>query len=160
MTRDVLSTLKPASGSRRKPKRVGRGQGSGHGKTSTRGHNGQGSRAGATYRAWFEGGQMPLSRRVPKRGFNSPFRKVYQIVNVEAIQKLSSEGKMQNGVVTPEIMAKVGLVRKSSDLIKILGDGDLTTKLDVTAHAFSKKAAEKIEQAGGVTRIIKVAAKV
>lgn len=103
---------------------------------------------------------MPLSRRVPKRGFNSPFRKVYQIVNVESIQKLSSEGKMQSGVVTPEIMAKVGLVRKSTDLIKVLGDGDLTTKLDVTAHAFSKKAAEKIEQAGGVTRIIKVAAKV
>jgi len=103
---------------------------------------------------------MPLSRRVPKRGFNSPFRKEYQIVNVESIQRVSSEGKMQNGIVTPEVMVKVGLAKGSRVPIKVLGNGDLSTKLDVTAHAFSKTAAEKIEKAGGVTRLIKAAAKV
>ena len=102
---------------------------------------------------------MPLSRRVPKRGFNNPFRKEYQIVNVESIQKLSAEGKMNNGVVTPDVMVKVGLVRKSALPIKILGNGELSAKLDITAHAFSRTAAEKIEKAGGVTRVIKTAVK-
>ncbi len=159
MTRDVLSSLKPADGSKKKPKRIGRGQGSGHGKTSTRGHKGQGARAGASYKPWFEGGQMPLSRRIPKRGFHSPFKKVFQLVNVESLQKLSSEGKMQSGVVTPEVLVKLGLIRKPKVPVKILGGGELSVKLDVAAHAFSESAAGKITQAGGVTRIITVTAK-
>ena len=159
MTSDVLSNLKPAAGSRKKRKRIGRGQGSGHGKTSTRGHKGQGSRAGANYRPWFEGGQMPLSRRVPKRGFHSPFRKEFQTVNVESLQKLSTEGKMQSGVVTPEVLVKLGVIRKAKVPVKILGGGELAAKLDVTAHAFSGSAAEKITKAGGVTRIITATAK-
>jgi large subunit ribosomal protein L15 len=102
---------------------------------------------------------MPLSRRVPKRGFHSPFRKEFQTVNVESLQKLSSEGKMQSGVVTPEVLVKLGLIRKAKAPVKILGGGDLAAKLDVTAHAFSGSAAEKITKAGGVTRIITAAAK-
>ena len=159
MASDVLSNLKPAAGSRKKRKRIGRGQGSGHGKTSTRGHKGQGARAGSGYRPWFEGGQMPLSRRVPKRGFHSPFKKEYQTVNVESLQKLSSEGKMQSGVVTPEVLVKLGLIRKVKVPVKILGGGDLAAKLDITAHAFSGSATEKITKAGGVARIITVTAK-
>ena len=159
MASDVLSNLKPAAGSRKKRKRIGRGQGSGHGKTSTRGHKGQGARAGSGYRPWFEGGQMPLSRRVPKRGFHSPFKKEFQTVNVESLQKLSSEGKMQSGVVTPEVLVKLGLIRKVKVPVKILGGGDLAAKLDITAHAFSGSATEKITKAGGVARIITVTAK-
>src|SRR5262245_25800735 len=122
---DILSNLKPAEGSRKKRKRIGRGQGSGHGGTSTRGHKGQGARAGASYRPWFEGGQMPLSRRVPKRGFHSPFRKVFQTVNVEFLQKLSAGGKVVNGVVTPEVLARLGAVKKAELPVKILGEGEL-----------------------------------
>jgi large subunit ribosomal protein L15 len=97
---------------------------------------------------------MPLSRRVPKRGFHSPFKKEYQTVNVKSLQKLSSEGKAQTGVITPEVLARLGLVRKASKPVKVLGDGQLTAKLDVAAHAFSKSAVAKIESAGGVTRVI------
>jgi large subunit ribosomal protein L15 len=102
---------------------------------------------------------MPLSRRVPKRGFHSPFKKVFQTVNIESLQKLSSEGKMQSGIVTPDVLVKLGLIRKPRVPVKILGNGELSAKLDVTAHAFSESAAGKITKAGGVTRVITVAAK-
>jgi large subunit ribosomal protein L15 len=154
MAKDILSNLAPAKGSRKNRKRIGRGQGSGHGGTSTRGHKGQGSRAGTTYRAWFEGGQMPLVRRVPKRGFHSPFKVGYQIVNVETLEKLATMGKVQNGIVNPEILAKLGVVKKTSVPVKVLGNGELTTKLDVSAHAFSASAVQKIATAGGKTQTI------
>jgi large subunit ribosomal protein L15 len=149
MANDILSNLKPAAGSRKKRKRIGRGQGSGHGGTSTRGHKGAGSRSGTRFVAGFEGGQMPLVRRVPKRGFTSPFRKEFQVVNVELLDKLSTDGKLQSGVINPEILAKLGVVKKSTAPVKVLGNGDLKAALDVSAHAFSKSAQEKIEKAGG-----------
>ena len=154
MAKDILSNLAPAKGSRRGRKRIGRGQGSGHGGTSTRGHKGQGSRSGATYRAWFEGGQMPLSRRIPKRGFHSPFKVVYQVVNIDTLEKLSSNGKIQNGIVTPDVLAKLGVVKKATAPIKVLGNGDLKARLEVSAHAFSKSAAEKIQTVGGKAQTI------
>ncbi len=154
MAHDVLSSLRPAAGSRKKPKRIGRGQGSGHGKTATRGHKGAGSRSGTTHPAWFEGGQMPLVRRLPKRGFFSPFKKEFQIVNLETLQKLSADGRIQNGVVTPDVLVKLGVVKNTRTPVKVLGNGELTTKLDVAAHAFSKSALQKIETAGGKAQTI------
>jgi large subunit ribosomal protein L15 len=154
MAKDILSTLKPAPGSTRRRKRIGRGQGSGHGGTATRGHKGAGSRSGTTYPAWFEGGQMPLVRRVPKRGFHSPFRQEYQIVNCETLEKLAAAGKVQGGVVNPEVLAKLGVVRSARSVVKVLGSGTLSAKLDVHAHAFSKSAAEKIQAAGGKVQTI------
>jgi large subunit ribosomal protein L15 len=159
MAKDILSSLKPAPGSTRKPKRIGRGQGSGHGGTSTRGHKGAGSRSGSGKPAWFEGGQMPLVRRVPKRGFFNPFRVEYQVVNVEALNALAEEGRLQEGVVNPEVLAKLGLIHAATTLVKILGNGELTAKLDVSAHAFSKSATAKIEQAGGKVQSIPATAK-
>jgi large subunit ribosomal protein L15 len=159
MAKDILSSLTPAAGSRRKPRRIGRGQGSAKGGTSTRGHKGSLSRAGSKNPAWFEGGQMPLVRRVPKRGFHSPFRTIYQIVNLETLEKLAADGKVQNGTVNPEILAKLGVVRKATTLVKVLGNGDLKAKLDVHAHAFSKSAAEKIQAAGGKANTISTTAK-
>lgn len=154
MAKDILSNLGPAAGSRKKPKRIGRGQGSGHGKTATRGHKGAGSRSGTGYPAWFEGGQMPLVRRLPKRGFFSPFKKEFQIVNLDSLQKLSAEGKFQNGVVTPDVLLKLGLVKNTRTPVKVLGNGELKAKLDVAAHAFSKSAQTKIETAGGKAQTI------
>ncbi|MGA9117857.1 MAG: 50S ribosomal protein L15 [Bacteroidota bacterium] len=159
MAKDILSSLKPAPGSTRKPKRIGRGQGSGHGGTSTRGHKGAGSRSGSSRPAWFEGGQMPLVRRVPKRGFYHPFRTEYQVVNVEVLNKLAEDGRLQGGMVTPEVLAKLGTVRKAEVMVKVLGNGELTAKLDVTAHAFSKSAVAKIEKAGGKVQSIPASAK-
>lgn len=154
MAKDILSNLKPAAGSRKKRKRIGRGQGSGHGGTATRGHKGAGSRSGTRFVAGFEGGQMPLVRRVPKRGFTSPFRTEYQVVNIDALEKLSADGKIQGGVLTPETLAKLGLVKKATGLVKVLGNGDLKAKLTISAHAFSKSALEKIEKAGGKAQTI------
>lgn len=154
MAHDILSTLKPAAGARKKRKRIGRGQGSGHGGTSTRGHKGAGSRSGTRFIPGFEGGQMPLVRRIPKRGFTSPFRTEYQVVNVDVLGKLSSDGKVQGGIITPEVLAKLGVVKKASAPVKILGNGELSTRLDVSAHAFSKSAQEKIEKAGGKAQTI------
>jgi large subunit ribosomal protein L15 len=159
MAKDILSTLSPAPGTRKKRKRIGRGQGSGHGGTATRGHKGSLSRSGSSNPAWFEGGQMPLVRRLPKRGFHSPFKKEYQVVNLQILEKLAGEGKVQNGVVNPEVLAKLGLVRKATEPIKILGSGELKAKLDVHAHAFSKSAAEKIQAAGGKANTISTTAK-
>ena len=154
MAKDILSNLKPAKGSRKKRKRIGRGQGSGHGKTSTRGHKGAGSRSGTRYYPWFEGGQMPLVRRVPKRGFTSPFRVEYQIVNVDILDKLVADGKVPNGIISPEVLSKLGVVQKASAPIKVLGNGDLKAKLNISANAFSKSAIEKIEKAGGKVETI------
>jgi len=111
MAQDILSTLKPAAGAKRKTKRIGRGQGSGHGKTAARGEKGAGSRSGSKSRAWFEGGQMPLSRRIPKRGFHSPFKVTYQVVNLDALEKLAVDNKLQSGAVNPEVLVKLGVVR-------------------------------------------------
>jgi large subunit ribosomal protein L15 len=142
-----LANLRPAKGSRKKPKRVGRGPGSGHGKTATAGHKGQLSRSGRKQYAGFEGGQMPLQRRVPKRGFTNLFSTEYAVVNVGALEKLTGE-------VTPERLMKEGLVRKLLAGVKILGDGDLTKPLVVKAHRFSKSALEKITRAGGRAEVI------
>jgi large subunit ribosomal protein L15 len=149
MAKDILSNLTPAPGSRKKPKRIGRGQGSGHGGTSTRGHKGAGSRAGTKYRPWFEGGQMPLARRVPKRGFHSPFKKVFQLVNLDTLERIAAAGKFTDGQVTPEVLKKLGVIKKETGLVKVLGNGDIKAKLSVSAHAFSKTAQEKIAGVGG-----------
>jgi len=144
-----LSQLKPAEGSRKRRKRVGRGSGSGHGKTSCRGHKGQNARAGGGVRRGFEGGQMPLQRRLPKRGFRNIFGKEYALVNVSALEAFD-EGSM----VGPTELVQRGLVKKIMDGIKILGDGELTKPLKIKAHKFSKTAIEKIRTAGGEVEVI------
>ena len=159
MAQSLLSNLKFSKGSRKRTKRIARGQGSGHGGTATRGHKGEGARSGTHYRPWFEGGQMPLVRRTPKFGFHSPFRIEYQVVNIVTLEKLAAAGKLAAGKVTPEVLHTVGAVAKKSQPVKILGVGDIQAKLEVTAHAFSKSAAEKIEKAGGKAIIIENAKK-
>jgi large subunit ribosomal protein L15 len=147
---DILSNLKPAKGSTHKVKRIGRGQGSGHGGTATRGHKGQGSRSGSGLKRGFEGGQMPLSRRIPKFGFKAPFRVEYTVVNVEILEKAVVEGKFTVGqAITPEALYNAGMVAKKTALVKILGNGELKSKINVTAHKFSKTAVAKITAAGG-----------
>jgi large subunit ribosomal protein L15 len=138
-----LSSLTPVPGSIKNRKRVGRGHGSGLGKSAGRGDKGAGQRSGFKRRPWFEGGQMSLARRLPKRGFTNLFKKEFQVVNLDAIDTL--------GLVTinSQVLAKHGLVRSALKPIKILGDGELKTKLNVTATAFSNSAKEKIEKAGG-----------
>jgi large subunit ribosomal protein L15 len=136
-----LHTLSPAEGSKHKKKRVGRGPGSGWGKTAGRGHNGQKSRAGYSRRTGFEGGQMPLIRRVPKRGFTNIFRTEYSVINVQELEGFE-------GDVTPETLAAKGMVRSGMP-VKILGDGELGSAITVVAHKFSKSARAKIEAAGG-----------
>lgn len=145
-----LHTLKPAVGATRKRKRVGRGIGSGSGKTSGRGHKGQKSRSGYSRRIGYEGGQMPLIRRIPKRGFtNARFRKEYAEVNVDRLNSFEAGTE-----VTPELLRESRVVRKVRDGVKILGGGDLEVALKVRAHRFSAAAREKIEKAGGeVTEI-------
>jgi len=146
---DILSNLKYAQGSKKKPKRIARGEGSGHGGTATRGMNGQLSRSGAKKRAWFEGGQMPLQRRVPKFGFTNIFKKEYQVVNLLNLQKLSDEKKLTDVVLNADELKKLGLVRSSKKPVKILGDGELKVKVQLEVNAFSNSAKEKIEAAGG-----------
>jgi len=145
-----LNNLKPAKGSTRKRKRIGRGVGSGYGgHSSTKGNKGQKSRAGARIPTWFEGGQMPLQRRVPKFGFKNPFRTEYRVVNVSKLETLVGEGRIDSKKpVTPEVLAGVGLVGKK-ELLKVLGGGELSAALNVSAHAFSESARQKIEAAGG-----------
>lgn len=154
MARDILSTLTPARGSRRKTKRIGRGQGSGHGKTSTKGHKGAKSRSGHKFRLWFEGGQMPLIRRVPKYGFTPRNRTEHQVVNIDRLEKLVSDKKIDTAVITPEVLYSAGVISKKNVPVKVLGTGDLKSKLEVSAHAFSKTAKEKIESAGGKAIIV------
>jgi large subunit ribosomal protein L15 len=143
-----LHNLSVPRGAHKRKKLLGRGPGSGHGKTSTRGSKGQTSRAGRDFYLGFEGGQMPLIRKIPKRGFTSNFRKVYQVVNLEALNKV------KEGTVTLELLAQKGLIKDKDKLVKILGEGEIKTPLTVQAHAFSKSAAEKIKGAGGKLEII------
>ncbi len=146
-----LSNLKPAKGSTHKERRLGRGQGSGKGGTSTRGHKGQKSRSGYSRKIGFEGGQMPLQRRVPKFGFRNINRKEYKGINIGTLQALADK----NGVteITPEVLAGAGLVSKNT-LVKILGVGNLKAKLIVKAHAFSETAKNAIEAAKGTAEKI------
>ncbi len=143
MAKDILSNLTPAKGSRKKVKRIGRGQGSGHGGTATKGHKGARSRSGHKFKMYFEGGQMPLSRRIPKFGFRPVHREEMQIVNVETIEKMI-ESKKLTGPVTPETLFNAGAISKKNERVKILGNGDLKSKLEISAHAFSKSALAKI----------------
>ena len=138
-----LNSLTPVPGSIKNRKRVGRGHGSGLGKSAGRGDKGAGQRSGFKSRPWFEGGQMPLARRLPRRGFTNLFKKEFQIVNLDAIDALGL------GTINPKVLAKHGLVRSALKPVKILGDGKLKSKLSVTATAFSNSAKEKIEEAGG-----------
>ncbi len=144
-----LHELKPAAGARKTRRRVGRGPGSGRGKTAGRGEKGQRSRSGYSSQRGFEGGQMPLHRRLPKRGFVNIFRKAYRTVNVERLNGLEA-----GTTVTLEILQSAGLVKKGRDDIKILGHGDLNVALTVQAHKFSKTAVQKIEAAGGTAETI------
>lgn len=149
-----LSNLQPASGSTRSRKRIGRGQGSGRGGTATRGHKGQKSRSGAQIPAWFEGGQMPLTRRIPKFGFHNPARVVYSPVNVSRLSELVESGRLDPAQpVTPEVLAGLGLFQ-ARDRVKILGKGELGVALNVSAHGFSASAKEKIEAAGGTITVL------
>jgi large subunit ribosomal protein L15 len=144
-----LHELKPAAGARRARKRLGRGPGSGTGKTSGRGEKGQKSRSGYSAKRGFEGGQMPLHRRLPKRGFVNIFRKIFRTVNVARLN-----GFEEGTVVTPEAMQQAGLLRKGGGDVKILGNGEITVALTVQAHKFSKTAAQKIEAAGGKVELL------
>ena len=146
----TLSNLKPPRGSRHRKVRVGRGMGSKLGKTAGAGNKGQQSRRGYSRRPGFEGGQMPLHRRLPKRGFSAPFSKSFAVVNVESLNAFAA-----GDTVTPESLAERGIVRAQRDGVKILGDGELKVKLTVRAHAFSKSAQEKIAQAGGTAEVLK-----
>jgi large subunit ribosomal protein L15 len=153
MAKAILSNLRPAAGSRKKMKRIGRGQGSGHGGTATRGHKGAKSRSGHKFRLWFEGGQMPLTRRLPKFGFTPRNREEAQIVNVETLEKLLADKRIANPV-TPEVLFKAGALSKKNEKVKILGNGELKSKIEISAHAFSKSAVAKIEAAGGKTTVL------
>ena len=143
-----LGSLKPNPGSVKKRKRIGRGQGSGHGGTAGRGHKGQRSRSGSKRRPWFEGGQMPLQRRVPKRGFTNIFKKEFQIVNLRQLAEMKAKE------ITPEVLYEAGKVDKRNVPVKVLGDGEVKTAVSVSAHAFSASAREKIEKAGGKVTVL------
>jgi large subunit ribosomal protein L15 len=144
-----LSNLKPPGGSRKSKVRVGRGMGSKLGKTAGSGNKGQKSRRGYSRRRGFEGGQMPLHRRMPKRGFHNPFGVSYSVVNLEELNVFPA-----GETVTPDALRAHGFVRRATDLIKILGDGELKTKLAIHAHAFSASAKEKIAKAGGTFEVV------
>jgi large subunit ribosomal protein L15 len=145
-----LSDLKPATGSKKNRKRVGRGHGTGQGTQAGRGHKGAQSRSGFKFKRGFEGGQMPLHRRIPKRGFHNPFRVEYVVVNLDTLAERFESGT----VVTPELMRARGLVGGGRELIKVLARGEVSKKLTVRAHKFSGKAAEKIAAAGGAAEVI------
>ncbi|MDQ1316779.1 MAG: large subunit ribosomal protein [Candidatus Poribacteria bacterium] len=144
-----LNELKAPVGSHHRKKRVGRGEGSGHGKTSGKGNKGQRARSGGNIRPWFEGGQMPLQRRLPVRGFTNIFHKEYTIVNIEILSIFPD-----NTVVTPKLLKSVGIIKKEKYGVKILGEGELDKSLIVKAHCFSKSAEEKIKEAGGRAEVI------
>ena len=145
-----LHNLNTPKGAHKGRKYLGRGSSSGHGKTSTRGSKGQTSRAGRHFYLGFEGGQSPLIRKMPKRGFSSNFRKEYQIIN------LNSLSKIKESIINPELLKSKGLIRDKNKLIKILGEGELKSAVTISAHAFSKTALDKIQKAGGKSEIIKV----
>ena len=145
-----LNNIRPPKGAKHPKKRLGRGYGSGHGKTASRGHKGAKSRSGHRFKRGFEGGQMPLHRRVPKRGFHNPFRVEYAVVNLDVLGEVFDAGS----AVTPDLLRERGLIRDSRARIKVLGRGDLKKKLAVQAHKFSGSAAEKIAAAGGTTEVL------
>ena len=147
-----LSNLRAPKGANSNKKRVGRGMGSGIGKTSGRGHKGQGSRSGSSLMRGFEGGQMPLHRRLPKRGFTNIFKKQFAIVNLRDLEKLPGDA------FTADRLIELGVIKKLGDGLKVLATGNITRRIEVEAHIFSKAAAEKIEKAGGVARVIGAAA--
>lgn len=144
-----LNELRPAKGARKKEKRVGRGPGSGHGKTSTKGHKGHLARAGGGKGPGFEGGQMPLIRRIPKRGFHNIFRTEYTVVNLKMLTRF--EGQED---ITPQRLREAGLVKSRNARIKILGEGELTRPLIIQAHRFSQSAIKKIQKAGGKAEVL------
>jgi len=144
-----IEDIQPAAGSRKSKKRVGRGFGSGHGKTSCKGHKGQKARSGGPKGAGFEGGQMPLQRRIPKRGFTNNFRIDYAIVNLDVIEKLRSEG-----TITPELLIDHGVIKDIKNGLKVLGNGTLQGPVTVKADVFSSSAAAKIEAAGGKAEVL------
>ncbi len=144
-----LSNLKPAQGSKHSKKRVGRGHGTGQGTQAGRGHKGAQSRSGYSRKRGFEGGQMPLHRRIPKRGFHNPFRVEYSVVNLDMLAERFDAGT----VVTPELLRERGVIH-GKGLVKVLGRGDVSKKLTVKAHKFSGKAAEKLAAAGGAAEVI------
>lgn len=145
-----LNDLRPNPGARKKPHRKGQGIGSGNGKTAGRGHKGQNSRSGGGVRPGFEGGQMPLQRRMPKRGFtNAPFKKYIVAVNLDSLERFEA-----GSVVTPELLLEAKVIKKIGDGVKILGNGSIDRALTVKAHAFSKSAAEKIAASGGKAEVI------
>jgi len=144
-----LDSLRPAAGSKRKRRRLGRGTGSGQGTTAGRGTKGQKSRSGVSMPAHFEGGQMPLVRRVPKRGFRSPNHRVYNVVKVSALERFEP-----GAAITPETLFEQGLAARRDRPVKILGDGEITRPLEVSAHAFSASARGKIQAAGGTATVI------
>lgn len=143
-----LSQIRKPKGATHARKRVGRGMGSGHGKTSTRGHKGQRSRSGHSMMRGFEGGQMPLHRRLPKRGFTNIFKKQFALVNVEQL------GKLGVSAITPEVLLQHGVIRHVQDGVKILGRGEVSSALTVSAHQFSASARQKIEAAGGKVEVL------
>ena len=145
-----LSDLKPPRGMKHPKKRIGRGQGSGNGKTAGRGHKGQKSRSGYKFKRGFEGGQMPLHRRVPKRGFHNPFRVEYEVVNLDTLGLKFDAGT----TVTPDLLRAHGIVPRGKGRIKVLGRGEVGKALTVHAHKFSGKAADKVKAAGGTTELI------
>jgi large subunit ribosomal protein L15 len=147
-----LSSLKPPAGQKHRKKRVGRGMGSGRGKTSTRGHKGARAISGYSIMRGFEGGQMPLHRRLPKRGFNNIFKKEFAIVNLRDLENLPGDS------FTADSLLELGVIKKLGDGLKILATGNITRKIEVEAHVFSKAAAEKIEKAGGKVKVIGAAA--
>jgi len=144
-----LHELKPAPGSTKKRKNVGRGRGSGHGTTAGRGGKGQTARTGSSIPAWFEGGQMHLIRRLPKRGFTNVFKKEYAIINIAVFERFEPGQE-----ITPELLVQSGLIRARHDGVKVLGTGDLTKPFSVRAHKFSQSAAAKIAAAGGKVQVI------
>jgi len=144
-----IEDIRPAEGSTKNKKRVGRGVGSGHGKTSCKGHKGQKARSGGTKGAGFEGGQMPLQRRVPKRGFKNIFKKEYAIVNLDTIDALKDDA-----VITPELLIEKGVIKNMKDGLKVLANGSIQRPVTIKANAFSTSAAAKIEAAGGRTEVL------
>ncbi len=144
-----LGSLKPAAGAKKKRKRVGCGPGSGHGKTATRGHKGTQSRTGNTQHAWYEGGQMPLQRRIPKRGFTNIFRVAFQVINISDLDRFDA-----NTTVDIDKLLESGLVRQTGGKVKLLGDGEISKALTISVHACSKKAREAVEKAGGQVNIV------
>jgi len=144
-----ISDLAPTPGAKKKEKRIGRGPGSGHGKTATKGHKGQAARSGGTKHPGFEGGQQPLIRRVPKRGFKNIFRKEYAVVNLSRLDQFPADT-----VINPEFLHQTGIIKKSSENVKVLGSGALTKPLVISAHKFSEEALKKIQAAGGRAEVL------